>query len=242
MNYVSAVTCVKNEKQAYLEEWVRYHSYLGIEHFTFYNGGEPIAPLPHATIIDWPGAAQFNACIQDYYARNDSMWTALFDVDEFIVPHSWVSIAGMLRGFEGFGGLAISWLDFGSNGQPEDDRPQIEKFTRRSQQSFHLNKHVKTIAQLARTTGIIQSHSFNYRPGWFAVNTDMRRVDGPFAPNTISGVQMNHYYFRSKPEWERKVWSPGPCGGVRKEDDWKYESQCNEVEDLAALNIWKEIV
>ena len=239
-SYVEAVTCVKNEKRVYLEEWVTYHYFLGIDHFTFYNGGETIAPLPHSTIIDWPGDAQQLICYREHMKTPKSRWSAVFDVDEFIVPHAWRTISDMLVEYEEFGGLCISWLDFGSNGQSDDDRPQVKKFTRRSAQSFHLNRHVKTIAQLDRTTDIVQSHSFRYKPGYYAVNTDHQRVDGPFGPNVIDKVQMNHYYFRSKPEWEKKVWMPGPCGGRRTYDEWVHEQDCNAIEDLSALAIWWE--
>lgn len=240
MNYLSAFTCVKDEKRCYLEEWVAYHYYLGVDHFTFYNGGQPIAPLPHSTIIEWPGVAQQLACFRDYCQHPNARWSAMFDVDEFMVPHAWPSLPEMLTHYETFGGLCINWLDFGSNGQPDDDRPQVVKFTRRSAQSFHLNKHVKTIAQIDKTVDVIQSHSFAYKPGYFAVNPDYQLVAGPYSPNVIDKVQLNHYYFRSKPEWDRKVWTQGPCGGHRKYDEWVHEPECNAVEDLAALNIWKE--
>jgi hypothetical protein len=236
---------VKNEKRAYLEEWVRYHRHLGIEHFTFYNNGDPIAELPHSTIINWPGRSQEYPQRTDYYNnhKNNALWTAMIDLDEFIVPHKWNTLPEMLVEYEQFGGLVVNWLIFGTNDAPDDDRPQTVKFTRRSTPSYSVNKHVKTIGQFARLRGpISNSHYFSYLPPYRAVTPDFQFVEGPFVDCKIDKVQLNHYWFRSAPEFTRKV-ARGRTDGLGEisKDFWQHIPQCNEVEDLKAKEIWESI-
>lgn len=54
------------------------------------------------------------------------------------------------------------------------------------------NLHVKTIANVRHTLGTQgDPHHFRYRPGYFAVNEQWQRVDGPFTAN-VSISQVGH--------------------------------------------------
>ena len=244
VNFLNAWTKVRNEKRCYIEEWIDYHHRLGIEYFTFYNNGDPIAPLPHSTIIEWPGDAQQGAQADDYVQHhlNESLWIAIFDVDEFIVPHKWQFLPDMLNDYKTFGGLAISWLMFGSSGSLDDDRPQVVKFTRRSLPSFHANNHVKTIGRTDVITSAPNPHFFEYRDNFYSVNPDYQRVNGPFSHNLTNLVQINHYWSRSLPELDRKYRIPDAGGAIHdpvKCIEW--EKHMNEVEDKSAIRIRERI-
>jgi hypothetical protein len=133
-------------------------------------------------------------------------------------------------------------LLFGSNNAPDDDRPQVTKFTRRSVPSYEVNKHVKTIAQLDRVKPpIYNSHYFSYLPQFHAVNLDHEDVTGPFATCKVDKAQLNHYWFRSRAEFERKV-DKGRADGLKRDrSEWDGDKLCNEIEDLGALRVWESI-
>jgi hypothetical protein len=71
----------------------------------------------------------------------------------------------------------------------------VSNYIKCSNSSYIANKHIKSIVN---TAYVVKSrgdpHSFTYVKGSYAVNTDFKKVLGPFNANpTYTGWHINHY-------------------------------------------------
>lgn len=220
-------TMVKDEND-YLPEWIAYHRAVGVEHFFIYDNDSPVpvaktlAPEIQAGIVTvnvFPGPTRqvnsLNDCVQRH--RDRARWMAFIDVDEFIVPHSHDCLPSLLWEFEEHSGLAVNWQVFGAGEhlvRPEG--LQIENFTRKAPVNYWSNRHVKTIARPGRIVTFHVPHFCFYSQGG-AVNEERRPVLDSFSDVSVKKIQVNHYYFRSKEEYEAKLrrWDAGDGRGTR---------------------------
>jgi tetratricopeptide (TPR) repeat protein len=69
------------------------------------------------------------------------------------------------------------------------------------------NAHIKSFIQPARTAGVHTAHNFRYAPGEFAVTEDHRPIppESPFAEASNTLARINHYFYRSQQDFERKL-------------------------------------
>ena len=158
MHYLTICAIVKDE-DPYLEEWIRYHQLLGVEHFYLFDNEsriplrETLAPFIAEGLVDveWvDGHARqlgvYTRACRDH--PDDCRWMAMIDIDEFLVPHRHESLRDLLELYEKFGGLAINWQVFGPSGhQTRPPGLQIAQFTKKMPIHSQSNQHVKTIAQ-----------------------------------------------------------------------------------------------
>jgi hypothetical protein len=125
-HYLSVFALFKDEAP-YLEEWLRFHSGLGVDHFYLYNNNsaddcrtvlEPWLANGAVTLIDWPfQKAQLPAhahCVTQH--RRDSRWIAFIDIDEFLFCPSGEDLPSVLASYEAYPGIGANWVVFGSNG------------------------------------------------------------------------------------------------------------------------------
>jgi cellulose synthase/poly-beta-1,6-N-acetylglucosamine synthase-like glycosyltransferase len=121
---------VKDE-DPYMPEWIEYHLKIGVTQFYIYNNGSQI-PLTTSLkkyidlgvvtpeVIEGVGV-QTKAhahCLEKYGSQ--CQWIAFIDADEFLVPKTLTgSLPDFLTAYEPYGGLAVNWLVFGSNGHIE---------------------------------------------------------------------------------------------------------------------------
>ena len=173
--------------------------------------------------------------------RCESLWTALIDDDEFIVPKSAESVPEILQGFASEGGLAVGWATFGSNGHVT--RPSglvVESFTRRGE---HLHKLYKTIVRSDRLERIRVIHYPVFREPYRLVSEHHQVVSlvperFPSVAQTHNptgdNIQINHYKSKSREEWARRVARGAVAGGKWRDglDDFN-SLDLNEVEDLS---------
>lgn len=137
--YVAICTIVKNE-HAYLLEWLKYHTWIGIKKFYIYDhDSDPrISKTPGlddfmiknkdmVTISEvkgfWPHSSpqiySYNKCIELNWKKH--VFILFIDTDEFVVieerqPHFYPDITKILRRFTVHGALAVHWKLFGSAG------------------------------------------------------------------------------------------------------------------------------
>lgn len=161
------ITTLTKNSASYITEWIEYHLLVGVDHFyildnestdNLFHTLKPYIVKGIVTYVPW----------KDYFYRDvkfqnnlktqqkglayaiglygcQSHWTALIDDDEFIVPKNGRSIKGVLKDYSDYGGLALGWAWFGSNGHIS--RPEglvIESYTRRKAK---LDILYKTIIQ-----------------------------------------------------------------------------------------------
>lgn len=138
---ISLCGIFKNEAK-YLDEWIKYHLVIGIDHFYLYNNNsddnyieilQPYIDKGFVDLIDWPfNQAQMDA-YKDCYNKNRtaSNWLTFIDIDEFICPITDDDIKSWLSGYENYPGVAVYWKQFGSNGKLVHNNKKlvIEQYT-----------------------------------------------------------------------------------------------------------------
>lgn len=230
MQYLALCAIVKDEAP-FLKEWLVYHSLIGVEHFFLYdNGSSPtvgetlgeLAAMPHITILGTPHKAMqlpvYNHCLTEFGGK--FAWMAFIDVDEFLCPAENADLRPLLAEYEPYGGLALNWRTFSSNGH--ETRPQglvIEKYTNWVAEK---NIHIKSIVRPAKTAGCRNPHAFGYLNGAFCVNEAFEPLPpgNPFWLPSHKRVWLNHYYYKSREDFAAKI-AKGRVSIDRVEDPWR---------------------
>lgn len=216
MDYLSLCLICKDEND-YLPEWLDYHIVMGVDRFYIYDNESQVSLRESlkeyiergwVVVLDIAGKAmQLNAydhCL--YTFGSHTFWMGFIDTDEFLVPKTGQDLKGLLKGYESYGGLAVSSLFFGSNGYKT--RPsigQIEAYTLRTHETFVENDLIKSIVQPGMTRQPISPHDFAYKEGCWCVNERLLQVVGQHSPNHTKLIQLNHYFCRSEDEIDLKL-------------------------------------
>lgn len=251
--YQTAICAIAKDENAYVLEWAAYHLALGFDHIFLYDNmsRSSLAEVfsisdshRYVTVIRWPTIPERAPQLDAYehflwtYGR-EVVWTAVIDLDELINLKQHQSISAFLRLFENATGVAINWRFFGSAGE-RTQRPGLlmERFTRASPITFAPNRTVKTLYRTEHV-GKLCHHISAYR-----VEAQVRSADGsavandPQVPITAANfaiAQVNHYFVKSREEWERKIargyaWKTVDKSGMLDEYDR------NECEDTTILS------
>lgn len=254
--FYTAVCCIVKDENDYLNEWLRYHQAVGVEHFFIYDNGSKV-PVSHTisalgldevvTVTEIRGrnkhVTAYQHCL-NYYG-DTSRWIAFIDTDEFLVPKSTQGdLPAFLKQYEQYGGLGVSWLIFGSNGHVEKPKgSQLESFTKRSETTFLANQHIKSVVQPRYVKSAFKSHCFRYKPGFFCVNEHGKKIEESFSESSIDTIQLNHYYCRSLEEYQQKIQRGiSDTKRERKIDEFYYhDSMSNIVEDTAILEVVRRL-
>lgn len=247
----------KNEAD-YLYEWLSFHSFLGVKHFYLYNNNstdaslEVIASWPFSgtqvTVIDWPQIPGQNSAYRHMVSahREENIWCAFIDCDEFLCPQTDASLQKVLDGISAdCSALYVHWLMFGSSGQ-EQRQPGLvtQRFTNRSYDSFEPNKIGKTILRLSTATESGFCHIV--RSQGTMVNDSGSVIDqnGNGIHNSASHIYiaLNHYYTKSRQEWILrrsfgKADKPIDAPDFKRDEDDFYAYDQNVFVDLKAFYI-----
>lgn len=251
--YQTAICAIAKDENPYFLEWAAYHLALGFEHIFVYDNmsRESLAELlsipgshRFVTVTRWPNipgrSPQFDAYEHFLWTRGQEVeWTAVIDLDELIHLKRHDHIHDFLRPFTDATGVAINWRFFGSAGETKH-RPGLlmERFTRASEIDFHPNCTVKAIYRTARVARL--SHHISAYHGEPRVRSpDGSPVgNGPQIAVTEANAaiaQVNHYFVKSREEWQRKMargygWQTVDKSGMRDQYDR------NECEDISILH------
>lgn len=252
-HYLGLCAIIRDEP--YLDEWLAYYVHLGVDAFYLYDN-ESQVPLreslakwqrflgPERLVIRGVVGKSlqldvYNHCLAEHGAK--CKWIAFVDADEFIVPKVHPDIPSMLEPFELASGLALCWKMFGTNGHATPPQGlQIENYTKAMGDDHKANRTVKVILQPEN----IEKFEFNPHIATVKKGDDVM----PIVTENVKPIiiwyakppswdigQINHYFYRSKHEFYKKLRAPRadthelrdqPPGMVIPEGD---------VEDLSAL-------
>ena len=168
-HYLAICAIAKNEG-AYFEEWIEWHSKLGVEKFYIYdnessdNTKEILTPYIESGLVEYSffsGKKQqlpaYDDCLEKH--RLDARWIAVIDLDEFIVPIKDKTIPEFLTRFEDFSVVEINWLIYGSGGAEKKETGSVmERFKHHSVSNHILNRHVKSIVNPRRVFTLTGCH------------------------------------------------------------------------------------
>jgi hypothetical protein len=258
---VSICAIVRNEGP-YILEWIAFHKAIGVDHFYIYDnqstdGTTEILLRLEAeglvTRISWPDstpavvaskAGPQRPAYNDFLRfRDQTEWIGYIDLDEFVVLRVADNIKDWLLGYADCAAVGINWRMFGSSGRAEyADGLVIERFTRRAPSDFPANRHVKTFARAA----LVETAGCH-----ICIMRDMPIVDIFKRPIDVAKdgihddacdgpIQLNHYFTRSRGEWEVKRARGSAMRNAQDKLKFRAPQQFNiydrnEEEDLAAL-------
>ena len=212
---VAMCAAAKNEHRD-VREWISHHLDLGVQQIHLYDNNS--TPPMQTTIADFIAAGEvdyhfftgegvprpqlhiYKLCIERHRHQHD--WMAFLDMDEFIVlgpKMSGKTLPDMLDTYRDHAGVVLNWRQFGSSGHIRRPPGGVRRSYTACYPADHLNnRHVKTIANLAKVLGPRGVHAFEYPPNQTAVNTRHEPVDGPFSsPPDFDEAFIYHYVVKS---------------------------------------------
>ena len=215
--YYLAVCAIAKNEGPYFQEWIEWHSKLGVEKFYIYdnessdNTKEILAPYVESGIVEyvfWPGKKQqllvYDNCLNKH--RLDVHWITVIDLDEFIVPIKDKTIPEFLSRFEEFSAVEINWLIYGSGGAKEKTEGSVmERFKFHSEPYHRLNRHVKSIVNPRRVFSFIGCHEAARISGHAADSHGMP-IKKSFRDREPQQdvIRVNHYAVKSHEEFLEK--------------------------------------
>lgn len=198
--------------------------FLGVDHFYIYDNGGKISSTTFlqdylekgvVKIFFYPTKGKqldiYENCLENY--RLLHQWIAFIDLDEFIAVKpplpppqsqplpspppaalSYCSIPSILKEFEDYGGLTLSWMMFGSSGHVIKPKGGVISNYFQCFQYDHIKSIVNT-NYVIKPNG--EPHSFQYSHGKFAVDIDFMKtssfVNKP-RPSLFEIIWINHYH------------------------------------------------
>lgn len=132
------------DEAPYLDEWLTFHSHVGVQKFYLYNHRstdnflEVLRPWIAAgrvvlkDAIEKPTRSTQRLTYRDCLnrARFKTKWLAFVDIDEFLWSPSGEPLLAILSDFRHDAGLAVRWVLFGSSGRAtRTNQPCLESFT-----------------------------------------------------------------------------------------------------------------
>lgn len=255
---IAVVAIVKNES-SYLKEWIEYHKLIGVNHFYIYDNDstddivQVLTPYIESHIVTYtpfPGKNRQQDAYLDCVRRVKGKfeWLLTIDIDEFLQPQGALSLHDWLKSVpQKVAQIEIGWTIFGSNGF--ETRPTglvIENFVHHAPYNFLADS--KSIVRPERVLDARFPHY--YEVAGKTVDENLRRF--PYYPIwNIKGARpisrkkfrINHYYSKSKSEFDQKR-SRGDAYKVdRNPRDFHdfQEHDRNEVKDLTMLKYARKI-
>jgi hypothetical protein len=212
--YSLVTTRVKNDN-SYLDEWVEYHLSIGFDHIVIYDNlsTEPVAPkwgdrvsvfLDHNEFRVFP---PFNTH-QFIIDLKRPEWLLHIDVDEFLVLYQHKSVNELLRCYENYGGLVINWRIYGSSGHVKRPEGLVkDNYIYRTPDNYVGAEGGNGVGKVAMNVkylkGVVNPHfAVSTRD---IVNEDFVKTGDGVINSSCRLCRLNHYYTRSREEWEVKV-------------------------------------
>ncbi len=202
-----------------IAEWIEYHISIGVKHILVFDVNSDVPMFDIVKPYIMAGTVKYtylnttdvkhmkipsqffvynNLCLGHY--KHQYTHIGMIDTDEFIVitdPQKTIEEA--LEPYKDYAGLVLNWKMFNSHGHVA--RPKSGVL-----QNYGLcrqDKHVKSIVNTRYTIETKTPHHFLYKDDYYAVDTNFRRVNGPF--NAVSSlndtvydyIYVNHYNTKS---------------------------------------------
>lgn len=219
MKNLTGIYWIKNEAR-YIPEFVEFHLLQGFDHFIFYDNQsddnllEVIAPYIEQGLVEiryYPPEVRqrhnfwlMDHCINEQ--KGKSKWVHYHALDERLFCPDGTKVIDLLSQYEDYGGLAVGWIFFNSNGHV--NRPDglvTDNFT---MALTDPSCHIKTIIQPEHARSTIGTpHNFHFDNGKFAVDENFNRTDGNFNSRyySFNKIKLHHYVCMSHEEFEIKM-------------------------------------
>lgn len=219
MKHYVGLCAIAKDETLYLDEWVRYHIALGVNHILLFDNDSAI-PIQetlrewvragYVTVVSLPGRGRQLESYQialDTFGP-DCVWLGMLDLDEFIVLKRHLHLQDFLLDYEPYGAVGLNWLAFGTSGhQTRPDTLVTRAYTMRMPDAHPLHFHIKSIVQPAKVLRAgANPHAMWLGPGFYAVNEQKHPIPNGsgFSYFTNALAQVNHYVTKSCEEYHAK--------------------------------------
>jgi hypothetical protein len=254
--YELAICAIFKNEARFLDEWITFHSGVGVQHFYLYDNDSSDRPevvlgdwvrRGVVTLMTWPGRARQPAAYNDCVARfrHKARWIAFIDIDEFLFSPVERDIKAVLADYRSQPAIFVYWHMFGSSGHvTRPDLPVIEAYTRRLDDPI-AHKNGKTIVN----PRLVRRMEVHWAKTWIGATLDENGRPPPHGPDKAMSVvshrklRINHYWSRSIEDLHDKVRRGDATFNVERNLDrhLETESTLNSVEDREIIPIWREI-
>jgi hypothetical protein len=261
--------CIVVRDDPDLTEWMDYHFSIGIGRIYVVDDNStvfPVVPMIHPYLVTGQAVYRYvskphppnengersknvliygysEICIKEYGNRHEFM--GFFDADEFLViKKPSTTLLEILEKYRGYGGLTLNWMKFGSSGHMKRPLGGIIK----NYNKCFPDRYVKPFVNPKRVnTTVVGIHNFNYNEGYYAVDTDFKRVYGIVNPQNHRAkipthlfeiLYLNHYAIKSYEDFRQKVAKGSLYSPYTQQlwDDTEYQAR-DTCETLARPNI-----
>ena len=207
------ICAIAFQEDLYIDEWIQYHKLLGFDAIQILDNSDDNSLMQltdrypsFIAVKHFPGQLMqlpaFNLCVTAF--KNERVWAAFIDIDEFIVLRQHNSIGEFINDCGSRGGsIGINWLEFGSNSRLQyENIPVLRRFTARRNK---MNEHIKSITYLPHVVGFTNPHYPVLLPGKEQYSCNSKAFTGPVNWERNDSIAAIHHYFtRSEGEWDIK--------------------------------------
>ncbi|MDP1836827.1 MAG: glycosyltransferase family 92 protein [Chlamydiales bacterium] len=237
--YYLSICAVFQNEGPWLKEWLEFHRLVGVQHFYLYNNNSeddyfeillPYIDEGIVELIDWPTPweenltviqeAVYNHCVKK--SIGETLWLAVVDVDEFIIPIDKSDLCSLLRPYDKdsrIGGIMVFWQFYGTSWihKLAPDKLLTESMVLKMPFDDVWNRQVKSICKPHKVARYCV-HGAHYKPGYCDITTNGK--GGPHQPVQINRLRINHYWTRDedyfvnikvprRAKWEGRMMTPG---------------------------------
>lgn len=220
--YQLSIAAIMKNEAPYVEEWIRYHLLVGVEHFYIYDNGSTdgmadiLAPYVEKGTVTYryfPGVARqipaYNDALRTY--GRQSRYIAFIDTDEFLFPVvPGTTLPQLVREILALdshaGGIAVNWRMFGSSHlEKKPEGGVLKNFLWRAAEDGRGNDCVKCIVDPRKVAFFNHVHYPIYCLGWYSIDENGVKTEGWSHPmGKLNKIRINHYFTKSKEEWIRR--------------------------------------
>lgn len=239
-DYLAIVAMVKDERP-YIDEWLTFHLTVGCDRFYIYDNSstdgtrEALDRYDQVTWLPWPDfvtgkeiqTLAYKHALASFGHR--TRWMAFIDADEFVYPTAAGTLPEALEPLEDLPGVVVPWLMFnhsGHNTRPEGLvtenyhlRAPVPYSTRGIKDPRDLKERltppVKSIVDPTRVTHPLLHTFFPPHELW----TSRRElwVRDEWRPRDDDPIALNHYFTKSKEEFDARVARGDGVRGVNRD-------------------------
>ena len=251
------IVAIAKLESDYIEEWVKYHLFLGFEMIYLYdNEDQPtydklLSNYDKVKVIHIPGKhnqnavqyAMLNHFVDTYMRTNDITHVAHIDIDEFIVLKKHASIKDIIQEFikDDCSGIGMNWRHFGSSDRTEKtDEPVTQRFT---MCQTNGNSHIKTLFDVRYFVAWDSCHTIYVQGNTSIKSTNGANIRGPWNDAIdFDVIQLNHYKCKTFPEFKYARSRQRADIYIQVEENVEETFKAcnyNDIEELTAHNFYK---
>jgi len=131
-----------------MKEWLEHHSGHGVDHFYLINDdstddvGKILLPyITSGKVTMFPTSSRtavyrqtgiYKRVFTEIYAKNESKWITIIDLDEYMYSPTHVRISDILRQHDDLSLIGVNWMWFGSSGYIKQPASIVQSFTKRA--------------------------------------------------------------------------------------------------------------